>query len=172
MEMGQPPPVQKDDPAMWVQSRQYTGRIVTVSNAKIFDEPVYNYSREFPYLWEEIILPISYTTDRALAERILLEVATRHTLSIEETSGEVLAELDRRYATRASGVKPRVYYRLTDNWLEMTLRFIVRDHGVRELKDALSRDILKALDEAGISVASATFELVGVPALRVATRQE
>src|SRR4051812_12649263 len=38
MEMGQPPPVQTDDPAMWVKSRQYTGRIVSVSNAKIFDE--------------------------------------------------------------------------------------------------------------------------------------
>ena len=33
MEMGQPPPVQRDEPAMWVQSRQYTGRVVTVSNA-------------------------------------------------------------------------------------------------------------------------------------------
>ncbi len=26
MEMGQPPPVQADEPAMWVQGRQYTGR--------------------------------------------------------------------------------------------------------------------------------------------------
>ena len=46
MEMGQPPPVQNADPAMWVQGRQYTGRIVTVSNAKMFDEPVFNYTRE------------------------------------------------------------------------------------------------------------------------------
>lgn len=30
MEMGQPPNVQSADPAMWVHSRQYTGRIVTV----------------------------------------------------------------------------------------------------------------------------------------------
>jgi small-conductance mechanosensitive channel len=54
MEMGQPPPVQSDSPAMWVHSRQYTGRIVTVSNAKVFDQPVYNYSHHFPYLWEEM----------------------------------------------------------------------------------------------------------------------
>ena len=31
MEMGQPPSVQGADPAMWVHSRQFTGRIVTVS---------------------------------------------------------------------------------------------------------------------------------------------
>lgn len=29
MEMGQPPPVQNADPAMWVRARQYTGRLVT-----------------------------------------------------------------------------------------------------------------------------------------------
>ncbi|HJS87627.1 MAG TPA: mechanosensitive ion channel domain-containing protein, partial [Acetobacteraceae bacterium] len=45
MEMGEPPAVQSADPAVWVRSRQFTGRIVTVSNAKIFDEPVFNYTR-------------------------------------------------------------------------------------------------------------------------------
>ena len=45
LEMGQPPGVQSADPAMWVKSRQFTGRIVTVSNSKIFSEPVFNYSQ-------------------------------------------------------------------------------------------------------------------------------
>lgn len=53
MEMGEPPAVQQDDPGMWVQSRQYSGRIVTISNAEIFEKPVYNYTRDFPYIWEE-----------------------------------------------------------------------------------------------------------------------
>ena len=38
MEMGQPPPVQNADPAMWVKARQYTGRMVSITNAKIFDD--------------------------------------------------------------------------------------------------------------------------------------
>ena len=167
MEMGQPPPVQQAEPAVWVQSRQYTGRIVTVSNAKIFDEPVYNYSREFPYIWEEVVLPIPYAADRDRAEQILLEVANRHTMPIEQVSAAELATLQRRYAMRAADVQPRVYFRLTDNWLELTVRFIARDHGVRELKDAMSRDLLRALDEAGIGLASATFEIVGLPKMRL-----
>jgi len=52
MEMGQPPPVQSAEPAVWVLSRQFTGRIVTVSNARIFDEAIFNYTREFPFIWE------------------------------------------------------------------------------------------------------------------------
>ena len=54
-----------------------------------------------------------------------------------------------------------------DNWLELPLRFIARDHGVRELKDAMSRDILRDLKEAGIDIASATYEITGLPPLRV-----
>ena len=44
MEMGQPPSVQGADLAVWVNSRQFTGRIVTVTNAKIFDERIFNYT--------------------------------------------------------------------------------------------------------------------------------
>src|SRR5436305_6129295 len=54
MEMGQPPGEQADPPAMWVQARQYSGRIVRVTNDKIFDTPVYNYTRQFPFVWEEM----------------------------------------------------------------------------------------------------------------------
>ncbi len=167
MEMGQPPAVQEADPAMWVRSRQYTGRVVTVSNARIFDEPVYNYSRELPYLWEEMALPVPYAADRARAERILLEAAERHTVPIGEVSQEVLQEMQRRYALSPTDTKPRVYCRLTDDWLEMTVRFVVPDHGIREVKDAMTREILQGLDAAGIGVASETLEVVRLPPLRV-----
>ena len=49
----------------------------------------------------------------------------------------------------------------------MTVRFLVADHGVRERKDAVSRDVLAALDRAGVGVASTTYEIVGMPPLRV-----
>ncbi|HEX9943570.1 MAG TPA: mechanosensitive ion channel domain-containing protein [Thermoanaerobaculia bacterium] len=167
MEMGQPPGEQEDDPSVWVESRQYTGRVVTVTNDKIFDQPVYNYSREFPYLWEEMHVPIQYTADRQRAERILLETAERNTIQIREVSEEDLEELRRRYPVDAADLKPRVYLRLTDNWIDLALRFVVRTRGVRELKDKMSREILDAFEAAGIQVASATYEIVGLPPLRI-----
>ena len=68
---------------------------------------------------------------------------------------------------KSADMRPKVFFRLTDNWLELTVRFIAEEYGIRDLKDAMSRDILEALEEAGIGIASATFELVGLPALRV-----
>lgn len=167
MEMGQPPSVQNATPAMWVRSRQPTGRVVTVSNAQIFDEPVFNYSRDFPYLWEEMTLPIGYTADRDRAEQILLDAAKRHTVQTRDMSKEALATMQHRYFVKSASLEPAVYYRLTDNWLELSVRFVVMDRGIRDVKDAMSREILAALDEAGIGIASATFEVVGLPPLRV-----
>lgn len=167
MEMGQPPPVQDDDPAVWVGARQYTGRVVTVTNDKIFDEPVYNYTRDFPYIWEEIRLPIRYADDRKRAEAILLEAVRRHALPAEEIKRSALANMRRRYNVQLADLEPRVYLRLTDNWVELAARFVVPEHGIRDIKDAISREVLDGLDEAGIGIASATFEITAAPPLHV-----
>jgi small-conductance mechanosensitive channel len=121
MEMGQPPPVQNADPAIWVRARQYTGRVVTVSNAKIFDEPIYNYTRDFPFVFEELLIPISYAADRDQAESILLDVARRYTVDAREMGQDALDEMSRRYFMERASTEPRVYWRLTDNWLELTV---------------------------------------------------
>jgi hypothetical protein len=46
------------------------------------------------------------------------------------------------------------------------VRFIAHDHGVRGMKDAMSREVLAQLDAAGIGIASATFEITGLPEVR------
>ena len=167
MEMGQPPAVQSDDPGMWVRARQYTGRIVTVTNDKVFDTPIYNYTRDFPYIWEEITIPVSYKDDRRRAEAILLAAATDLTLDTSKLAEPALHEMHRRFLLRGSDLKPRVFLRLTDNWVELTVRFLAEDHGVRDVKDAMSRRIIDELDAAHIGIASGTYEIVGLPPVRV-----
>ncbi len=169
MEMGQPPSVNATDPAVWVNSRQYTGRLVTVTNGVIFTDPVYNYTRDFPYLWEEIVLPVDYGSDRARVETILLAAAADHAIVNNPAAEAAMATMRSRYALSDAGLEPKVYWRLTDNWLEMSLRFLVGARGVREVKDAMNRDILAGLDAAGIEIASGTYNIVGVPDLHLTT---
>jgi small-conductance mechanosensitive channel len=163
MEMGQPPSVAQTDPAVWVNSRQYTGRLVTITNGVIFSEPVYNYSRDFPYIWEEIVLPIAYDEDRATVEQLMLDAARAHAVVDEPAAQAALARMRSRYAMSDASLEPAVYWRLTDNWLELSLRFVVPDRGVRQVKDAISRDIMNALDARGISIASATYDILVRP---------
>jgi small-conductance mechanosensitive channel len=166
MEMGEPPPVQDAAPAVWVHSRQFTGRIVTVTNSKIFDEPVYNYTREFPFIWEEMHLPVAYRDDRHKAEQILLEAAKKHAVDYDKLDPQMVARLEKDYRVQREDFTPRAYWRLTDNWLDVTVRFITHDHGTRGLKDAMSREVLAQLEENGIGIASSTFEITGLPEVK------
>lgn len=168
MEMGQPPAVQAANPAMWVHSRQFTGRIVTISNSEIFDKPVYNYSREFPYIWDEIKIPITYEADRSRAEQILLSATNCHALNREKLGEEPVKRLHQKYLVNPIDLDPTVYYRLTDNWLELTVRFLAANHGIRRVKDHVSRDIIAALDEAKIGIASGTYAIVQMPPIELA----
>ena len=165
MEMGQPPGVQTADPAVWVRSRQFTGRIVTVTNSKIFAEPVFNYTRDFPFIWEEMVIPITYQADRAKVEAIMLDATRRHAVDPHAMPAAARSDMQEKFGIAPIDLEPRVFFRITDNWLELTVRFIVDTHGVRQVKDAMSREIIRDLDAAGIGIASATYDIVGFPPL-------
>ncbi|MEP7085215.1 MAG: mechanosensitive ion channel domain-containing protein [Betaproteobacteria bacterium] len=167
MEMGQPPSVQSADPAMWVKSRQFTGRIVTVSNARVFSDPVFNYTRDFPFLWEEMTIPISYKADRGKVEEILLAAAKHHAVDPDALAAEAKEDLQRRFSVEPIELAPKVFFRITDNWLELTLRFLVGTHLIRGVKDAMSRFIVDELDKAQIGLASATYDIVGFPPIEI-----
>ena len=169
MEMGETPSEQSEDPGMWVQARQYSGRIVTISNSQIFDDPVYNSSRDFDYIWEEMRVPISFKDDRKKAEQIVLDAVRRHTHDIRTLAEPELASLKARFFVESADLEPTSFMRITDNWVEFAVRYISPLRGGRRLKDRISRDILDGLDAAGIGIASGTYEIVGLPPVRIET---
>jgi small-conductance mechanosensitive channel len=162
MEMGQSPR-EETDTRSWVHSRQFTGRIVTVTNDKVFDEPVYNYTHEFAYIWDEISIPLHYRQDYARAEQIMLEAARAHALSERGLGAEETRRLEERFGIRVGEVEPRVFWRMTENWLELTLRFLAPDHGVRSVKDQMTREILFGFEKAGIVIAAVRQEGFSAP---------
>lgn len=168
LEMGQPNEVnEQEDPGMWVRARQFTGRIVTVTNDKIFDEPVYNFTREFPFIWEELHIPIKYDADRERAERILIDAVVDATRDSRADAQAAIDRIARTYGVPLDRGDPRVFWTLTDNWLEMSVRFIVPDHGIRTVKDAISRRILQQFDAAGLEIASTSIAISGEPTVRL-----
>ena len=160
MEMGQPSDVnEQEDPGMWVRARQFSGRIVTITNDKIFDEPVYNYTREFPFIWEEIHVPVPYRADRRRAEAVLLDAVRTASEAFAQQAAGARRRLEQKYGLDHESLEPRVFWQLTDNWLALTVRFVVPEHGIREIKDAINRAILAGFDRDGIEVASSTSEV-------------
>jgi small-conductance mechanosensitive channel len=148
----------------WVRGRQYTGRVVSISNKAIFSEPVYNSSAAFDYLWEELSIPVPYTNDWQRAEEILREEAQRASSSAD--ARRAMEQVRRRYPVGRAEVEPRVFVRATDNWVELAARFVVPVRNARAVKDEMTRRILDRFAKESITVASTTQNVtVDRPAL-------
>ena len=145
------------DERSWVKGRQHTGRIVAVSNKATFTEPVYNFSAAFDYLWEEIAFPIAHSSDWQLAEEIVREELVESART--EDAERAIAEMRSRYPVPRTELEPRVFMRVTDNWVELSARFVVPVRRARSVKDALTRRISERFEAAGIEFASETLDV-------------
>ncbi len=141
----------------WIRGRQYTGRVVSISNKAIFSEPVFNSSAAFDYLWEELTVPVPYDDDWQRAEQILREEAERASSSAD--ARRAMEEVRRRYPVGRAEVEPRVFVRATDNWIELAARFVVPVRNARAVKDEMTRRVLDRFAEESITVASATQDI-------------
>ena len=144
------------DESAWVSGRQYTGRIVAVSNKATFTEPVYNYSAVFEYIWEELTIPVPHDSDWSRAEQIMSEEVVR--ASRTEGARAAIDAMTRRYPVPRTEVEPRVFVRATDNWMELAARFVVPVRTARSVKDELTRRVRERFDAAGIEIASTTVD--------------
>lgn len=153
----------------WVSSDNYSGRIVKLSNAFVFKGPVYNYSKDFPFVWDEFNIPIRYGSDVELAKTIVVQVASE-TLSdyVTQSTAEWEKVVNKYYIENAQ-VEPTLAITMNDNWMQFNLRYIVdfkkRRYTKHLLNDRIGKEILKT--EGKVQLASATIEIVRVPNINV-----
>ena len=154
----------------WVDADLYNGRIVRIANSQVFKQPVFNYSADFPFVWDEITLPVRYGSDWKLARRMLIAVADEVCGEYALRSAEAWRVAVDKYRLEEAQVEPVVTMVANDNWLQFTLRYIVDYRKRRWVKDQLFTRILEEVDKSDdrIRLASATFELVNIPRLDVA----
>ncbi|MGN9779409.1 mechanosensitive ion channel domain-containing protein [Micromonospora sp. H33] len=145
------------DPESWIRGRQYTGRVVSLSNRFVFTAPVYNSSTVLDHLWEELTLPIPYQADWHLAERILREEA--EAISSTTEARRAIEQMRHRYPVAEAEVDPRVFIRATPNWVELSARFVVPVRAARHVKDQVTRRVLDRFAEHGLRVASVTQDI-------------
>ena len=146
----------------WVEGDLYNGRIVRIGNSFVFKEPVYNYSADFPFLWDEVKIPVKYGSNYTQARRLFYEVA-------DEVVGDYCQEaaihwetMVRKFMIENATTNPMVTIVANDNWVEFTLRYVV-DYKKRVIvKDELFTKILEKVENSAgqVQLASTTFELV------------
>lgn len=153
----------------WISSDNYSGRIVKLSNAFVFKGPIYNYSKDFPFVWDEFNLPIRYGSDIELAKKIVVRIASETLSDYVSKSISEWNQVVSKYYIENAQVKPTLAISMTDNWTQFNLRYIV-DYKKRRstkhlLNELIGKEILKT--DGKVQLASTTFEIVRIPNVKV-----
>ena len=153
----------------WVDGDLYNGRIVLVANSFIFKEPVFNYSGDFPFLWDEIKVQVHYGINYNKVKELFIDIAKSMAGDLSELSQEKWIELQRKYLLENAITEPIVTIIANDNWVEFTIRYVVNYKRRRITKSNLFTKILEevAKQENQIKLASASFHIVEAPDLNV-----
>ena len=145
----------------WVDADLYNGRIVRIANSFVFSEPVFNYSADFPFLWDEIKIPIRYGSDYEMTRSILEKVSNNVIGDYTKRAQVEWDKMVRKFMIENQSISSTVTIETTDNWVEYTLRYVVDYKKRREVKNDLFVNILKEIDNTNGSIqfASATMEI-------------
>jgi small-conductance mechanosensitive channel len=153
----------------WVSSDNYSGRIVKISNAFVFKGPIKNYSMDFPFVWDELNILITYGSDVELAKKLVLEKATELLSNYTENSLAKWEEMVERYYIENAKLEPTMAVGLTDNWIALNLRYITDYKLRRGTKHQLFEQIQQSIMETDgkVTLASQTLQLLKIPEIEV-----
>jgi len=155
----------------WVKPDLYNGRIVRVANSFVFKEPVFNYSADFPFLWDEVTVPVKFESDRELTKELLMRVVNEIVGEYIDYAKGAWPEIVRKYKIEDAKIEPMITMIATDNWMEFTVRYVVDYREITTTKDRIFTRVLEELDKTDGRVALAStstdIHLVSTPELSV-----
>lgn len=148
----------------WVNGDLYNGRIVTIANSFIFKEKVHNYSAEYPFLWDEIIVPLRTESDYQLARKVFANVLNEVCGQYASNSEKQWGKLTDKYRVEEAQVQPMVTLQFDENCISLTLRYIVDYKKRRSTKDIIYTRLLEEISKYDdiIMIATSTLEITNV----------
>jgi small conductance mechanosensitive channel len=130
-------------PGKPVAGAQATGAMITFPNWEVLRSNIINYSRDFPYVWDEVTVNVAGESDLPYTIKVFERVA-RELLgsNMTEPAREYQQLLQRARLAFDVDEEPKVFVSLADAWADCTVRYLVparaRRRWASELSVALS----------------------------------
>lgn len=67
----------------WMQGDTFTGRHVSIPNSTVLEGTVHNYTRDTEFIWDELVIAITYESDHKVAEKYVRDAG-------EEVVGDLM----------------------------------------------------------------------------------
>jgi small-conductance mechanosensitive channel len=144
----------------WIDGDMATGRTVQFANSKVFADAIFNYTSHFEYIWDEIHLPVTYASNLKAANEILIAVGAEYTREFLAGAEEQLQLMGQEFLVPRFQLDPVVYVKVTSNWVECSLRYIVNAKQRRAATNFIFRKVFERIQERrDIQIASQTMDL-------------
>ena len=126
----------------WVEADQSTGRIVHVPNSAVFRGKVSNYTKGFPFIWNELKTVVTFKSDMNAAKEIILRQAQEEAEKIEDEVRRQIGRMQREYAISYQHFTPITYTNIEAHGIALTLRYLTPVRMRRETTSKICEGIL------------------------------
>jgi small-conductance mechanosensitive channel len=129
----------------WFTSEQPSGRLITIPNSLLLQTAIYNYTRDFPFVWDEISFSMSYESDLNFTRSTVMQAA-------RDVLGDSMVEPIRSYREvlkRANldhniSDSPEIHLSFKESWADLHLRYLVSVRNKREVRSRILEGAFKA----------------------------
>lgn len=144
----------------WVDADQSTGRIVHFPNSWIFQYALFNYTRSFKFIWNEIPFTLTYRSNWRAARDIIMGYAEESATIVEQQARKEIQQISQEFLIHYSILTPFVYVRIVPDGVQLTLRYLCEARKRRGSEHAMNVVVLDAFkDHPEIEMAQSTIML-------------
>jgi small-conductance mechanosensitive channel len=126
----------------WVNRDLYNGRIARIPNYIVLKSPIFNYTQGFPFVWDEIRIQLSSSSDYNLARELLLSVGREAVKDYMQEAQRRWQQVTDNYRIENSQLDPTVTLSVTGGNLEFSLSYVVGYAKRGMVKDKIFTDIV------------------------------
>lgn len=127
-------------------AEQSTGRIVDIPNHYIFIYPVVNSVKGFAYIWQEIMIEITFESDWELAKEKFYEIMNHHASPYINLAEEEVKKASRQYMIHYNNFTPIIYTDVSASGVVLTMRFLCDPRQTRQIKMDIWEDLLRFIN--------------------------
>lgn len=133
----------------WVDADNSTGRLIKIPNSLVLQQPSANYSRPFPYIWNEISVVVSYSSDWQTAKATMQKIGESNSL---QNPHQLFAQINKvkGYYIQFNHLNPTVYVDFSQKDLigiKLSLRYLCTPQQRRDSQHKIVESILQAFAE-------------------------
>ena len=150
----------------WTEADLYTGRILMIPMNWILSHSVFNYSKDFPYIWDRIWIGLLYGADFTKVRGDIEEIARQQVSEMVDKARKDYDVAKGKYYLLETPLDPQVFIEFDSNWIQLSLRYLAPIRARTKTKSELSSKILQYLSENKIKVASSSMNVSLTGALK------